>query len=612
MKILLTAIFKDDSEYKLIERMLKSYMPYMSGLCVALTGVSGRTQRLKALIKRYHGQYIETNPQTHPEIYLKDETGYIFGNFAAARNACFALASQMQQTEKYEWWTWADADDVLLYGEELENIAEQAAKRDLDAVYFTYWYSVNVHEDGSFTDRDVQIDHLRERLLRPDMFKWISRLHEVTVPKDEAYKAKNSVCSYSPKDGQHIVWVHLTDNKRVDGAMHRNIKILEAQKKEETGSGKDDPRTTFYLAKTYYDLNTDQNDQLALLLLDEYLDKSGWAEERASAWEYIANIRARHNQHPQAIDALHQSVHEFIPRHMPFLLLAREYAAIENWEQSDAALDIAMRMEPPTTRTTIGNPLQIKFLAAGLKYNQALRRQNLEEAIKWLKTRNEIVPEAEDEQMLKDLADMKLMNDAAIWIFNYAKWLKDKGYTEKLRHIMEVLPRELGKEAFSSIIASDYKTPRVWGEKEICYYASWGTEHFEQWSPNSLLKGIGGSETAVIELARRWVALGYKVTVYGDPREDEGEHEGVMYRPWYEMNWNDTFNILILWRSPHLLDHDIKTRRLYYDAHDIEAQTNWTDKRMDRIDKVFFKSQFHRSMLPKLPDGKAVVISNGI
>jgi len=117
----------------------------------------------------------------------------------------------------------------------------------------------------------------------------------------------------------------------------------------------------------------------------------------------------------------------------------------------------------------------------------------------------------------------------------------------------------------------------------------------------------------VIELAKRWAKKGYKVTVFGDPRENAGVYEGVEYRPWYECNlFNDQFNILVLWRSPHLLDKNIKAKKLYMDLHDVASNLDWTVERVARIDKVFFKSKYHRSMCPNIPDSKAVIISNGI
>jgi len=154
--------------------------------------------------------------------------------------------------------------------------------------------------------------------------------------------------------------------------------------------------------------------------------------------------------------------------------------------------------------------------------------------------------------------------------------------------------------------------PRIWGENEICYFASWGSPHFEQWSPKSLGKGMAGAEVAVIGLARQFAKDGYKVTVFCDPGKDAGEYEGVLYMPYNTVNWSDTFNILILWRAPYFPDRHIKAKHLYVDFHDVVSQANWTDSGMSKVEKFFFKSKDHRSMLPDLPDEKAIVIGNGI
>lgn len=602
-KILLTAILKDDTEYQMAKRMFASFMPYCQGLAVAITGLS-KTTKLEKLIRKYNGVYVKTTPETHPRIYSNGK----FTNFAEARNVSFQLADQQ---EGYDWYLWADVDDILIGGNELSQVATLADKAKMDMVFFTYWYAINMKENNTFDENDVQIDHTRERLIKPHMFKWVSRLHEVALPIDGNYKPRITEYLYDPKNNQNIVWAHITDEKRVADNMERNIEILEAQIKEEEHK---DPRTVFYLAKTYYDMKDKTRDELALFLLDEYLrgpHPSGWPEERANAWEYIANICARRGDHKRAIKALHEGIQEFPNKHMLYLLLAKEYAVIGLYEHSDFFLDVVLRMDPPKARTTIGNPLEVKFMAASLKYNQAIRSQKIEEAIQWLKVRNEL-GHLKDDGMLQTLQDAKALNDAAHNVFNYAKWLKDNGFTHKIQKLLESLPPELGREYFAHYIANEINEPKVWPKKSIVYYASWGADHFEGWSPKNLEKGIGGSETAVIELAKRFAKEGYDVTVYGDPREDEGDYEGVHYRPWYEINWKDTFDTLILWRSPHLLDKDIKANRIFMDLHDVASQVEWTSERMDKVDKVFFKSKFHRSMLPKLPDEKAVIISNGI
>lgn len=601
-KILLTAIFKGDSEYELARRMLESFMPYCHGLVIAITKES-KSPKLSTLIHKYKGHVIITTPKTHPSIYTDGE----FTNFAEARNVTFQYADSLKG---YDWYLWADVDDILIGGKELQSVANKALTLHVDSVLFTYWYAIRLKKDNTFSEQDIMIEHLKDRLLKPHIFKWVSRLHEVPVSKDDNYKPAYTAYAYDTKTNQTIAWAHLSNTKRFETNALRNIKILKLQLEEEKGK---DPRTLSYLGKSYFDLNTPENDKEALKLFSSYLKLSGWAEERAVTWQYIGQIFVRQNDHQKAILAYHKAAEVFPNLHMTYLNLAKEYAEVKEYDKSHFWLDVAMKMDPPTTRTTIGNPLEIKWLAASLAYNEAQRKLDLDQAIYWLKIRLELGQhKEEDEGMLKTLEEAKLLNEAGKWVFNYAKWLKDTGHKDKVSKLLEALTPELGREAFVSYIANEVKEPKVWDKKSVAYYASWGADHFESWSPKSISKGIGGSERAVIELAKRWVKAGYDVTVFGDPQDDEGDYEGVHYRPWYEINWNDTFHTLILWRSPHLLDKEIKAYNLYMDLHDVASQIDWTDKRMERIDKVFFKSLYHRSMLPKLPDSKAVIISNGI
>lgn len=611
-KLLLTMIVKDDSEVDILERCLSSFMPHFDGLAVAITGVKREDKKVKALIKKFGGRYVETNPETHPQIYTKEKDGYYFSNFAEARNVSFELASEMQKEGNYDWWGWADVDDIIIEAHELQNMAKIAKEQKLDAVFFTYWYAIVLRPDGSFDQNSVQIFHLRERLLKPNIWKWVSRLHEVAVPKDENYRPVQSVYDFNEAEKRMCVWVHLTDNTRTTNAVTRNIKILEEQKRVELAEGKDDPRTTFYLAKSYFDTGGQLNWQLADQMLNDYLESSGWDEERASAWEYKAQIRIQAGDHKAAIECLHNALKEFGNRHMQMLLLSQEYAAIGNLEQSDFWLNVATSMEDPKARTTIGNPLQLKFLAASLRYNQSARKPDSKEMLQWANIRNSLVEAPGDKEWIKALEEANRLNDACGWVFNYAKWLKDNNYKKNIKALLDSMPIDMGRELFAHQIANEVIEPRVWGDKEIAYFASGGGEHFEPWSPKNMDTGIGGSETAVIELAKRWVQMGYKVTVFGDPREEAGEYDGVTYKPYYAINWNDTFNILILWRSPYLLDKDIKAKQLFMDLHDVASQLDWTEPRMEKVTKVFFKSKFHRDMIPKLPDEKAVIISNGI
>lgn len=597
---------KDDSDLEKATRMLDSFMPWVHGLAVCINGLSGKNKKLRKLIEKHGGEYIVTSPQTHPKMYSEDESGVFFSSFAEARNASFDLADSMKG---YDWYLWADTDDILVAGDELQAVADQALESKNDQILFPYWYSIKLNSDNTFDHNCVQIEHMRERLIRPGVCKWVSRLHEIAVPKDDKYKMEVAVYAYLPKDGQECVWAHITERSIADENMNRNIRILELQAKEEEFK---DPRTLLYMAKLYYDRNDEGDMDKALVIVErDYMAMSGWPEERGNALEMVANIYARKNDHRKAVEVFHKAIQEWPQHHSPYLGLAREYSELGMHDQSNFWLEVAVNMPAPTARTTIGNPWEIKITAASLKYNDCMRRNKIEEALYWLGIRNRLLG-ITDDPMVEALEESIETEKSAKNVLAYAQWLKKTGHTENISHLLKSLPYELGSEPFAHYIANDVQEPKVWDKKTIVYYASWGTTHFEKWSPLNLDQGIGGSERAVIELAREWVKKGYDVTVFGDPREDAGDYDGVHYRPWYEINWKDTFDTLILWRSPHLLDRDIKANRVFYDAHDVESQLNWPKERIEKIDGVFFKSQFHRRMIPKLPDEKAITIPNGI
>lgn len=600
MRILLTAIFKDDSEYTLAKRMLDSFMPHVQGLAVAITGISGKHTKLDKLIKKHKGKIVYTTPTSHPEIYAKEGDKWFFANFAEARNASFALAEEMHEKEPYDYFIWADVDDVLVQGERLEKVAQIGINNKLDCIFVNYWYSCQV-VDNKITE--IAIEHLRERFLKPGIFKWISRLHEVAVPKDGHYTPRQS--KYE-EEGEQLVWAHLPSTERVDENLRRNSQILELQIKEEE---RKDPRTLFYLAKTYIDIAKidDKKEllQLAVGLLEEYREKSGWAEERGNSWEYSGNVYSFLGDHRKAIDCYHNAIIESPFHHLPYLFLAREYAALQLHETSNHWLDVALRMDPPKSRTTIGNPLEVKVVAAGLKYNDAMRRNDIEEAIHWMKVRNELIKD--DDGMLDVLLEAKGLNDAAKNVFQYAKWLKDNGHEDKIPPLLDAISPDMKNEAFVQFISNEIKTPEVWDDKSIVYFCA---SQFASWNP-SKDEGLGGSESAVKELSKQWVAKGYKVTVYANV-EAEGTYDGVVYKHWSLFNAKDTFNILILWRNVGAVDMNFKARKIFVDLHDVVSNLEFTPERIDKISKVFVKSEYHRKMIPSVPDDKVQIISNGI
>jgi tetratricopeptide (TPR) repeat protein len=599
LKIALTYIVKDNSEYNLFEKSLASFMPYFDGLYVAVTGTSGEHDKIHRLVKKYNGKSISTNPETHPAIYSKDENDkWFFSNFAEARSVSWSIVDK-----EYDYLSWADTDDLLEGGNEIRNILTNAKAQNIDMVFCTYNYA-NVFDDKGRV-KEVVINHERERFINPKKYKWKSRLHEVLIP-NQGVPIKAVQYTYDPKIGQNLVWIHTADMEKSKGALMRNVQILEIQAKEENYT---DPRTVFYLAKTYFDVGGDDKLRKADEYIDKYLKVSGWSEEKANAWEYKGLISQKLNKpKEESLRYFLQANAEHPKNHTVNLRIANLYMELGNHDLATHYLDLVEKvLGEHKSKATIGNPLEIKMLFTTLKYLTAMHKKDLDEAVQWARKRHEVNPDG--------LLDVALAEQnkqlVARGFYNFAIYLMNaKRYDEVLK-LLQLAPDEYKDEQFLPQLANSLP-PKKWGEKSIVYYASFGARHLETWNAHSLKQGIGGSESAVIYLSKEWVNMGYEVTVFCDTPKME-LIDGVLYAPYYLMNWHDEFETLILWRSPHLLDIPmLKAKRLWMDLHDIVDPLGWSNERINKIDKVFFKSSWHRTNLPTLPDSKAVVISNGV
>ena len=155
----------------------------------------------------------------------------------------------------------------------------------------------------------------------------------------------------------------------------------------------------------------------------------------------------------------------------------------------------------------------------------------------------------------------------------------------------------------------EYKK-KVWGQKTIAYYL--GNSNV-LWNPLEMnLKGLGGSETAVVYLTKYWKEMGYTVVVYGNVVE--GNYDGIEYLETSKMNLNDEFNIVILWRSFGLeVLKYVNARQIIVDLHD-ELTPNHQPllESINKVSMIMVKSQYHKSLFGGLFEDKIKVLQNGI
>lgn len=574
-------------------------MPHFDGLFVVVNGLSGQHDLIHKEVKKYKGTSISISPETHPEPYYKNEDGtWEFVNFAAVRNISFDMV-----TPDFDYIAWADTDDLLQGGTEIRKIATAAKDNNIDALFCTYYYSCVFNEDG--TVKEPIIFHERERILKRGKYKWTSHLHEVCVPVDgDVSKLHMSQYTYDPKINQNLVWVHTANTEKSIKALRRNVRILELQAKEENYK---DPRTLLYIAKTYFDIGEPEKLIEADKYLDMYIPMSGWEEEIGNAYHYKGLIRQRLGKDADAIQFYKRALFYYPANHGDYLRLADALYKTGRVEEGDIYLDQAAVLPEMKSKATIGNPFETKLLYITLRYQQAQRKGDLEEMKKFAEVRDTMVKD----ELLETVKQTIETNKIAQGIYNYAIYII-KNYPQHLEEYLNTIKSPFIEQEFMMQL-SNSRPPKEWNDNEIVYYASWGNKHFEEWTPDNLEKGIGGSESAVIYLAKEWVKLGYKVTVYCDCGDKGGIYDGVTYKHYNLVNFNDKFSTIIFWRSPHLLDiKNLTAKRIFMDLHDIASMEHWTPERVAKVDKIFFKSRWHRRNLPNVPNSKAVVISNGI
>lgn len=143
----------------------------------------------------------------------------------------------------------------------------------------------------------------------------------------------------------------------------------------------------------------------------------------------------------------------------------------------------------------------------------------------------------------------------------------------------------------------------------IVFYC--GATPFE-WSPKSEEEGVGGSEEAVINMARELVKLGNEVTVYNRCGDNEGTYDGVKYEN-YEYFRDVEADVIVFWRQPAYvweLRDNYKAKQTFLWLHDTVPETELL-KIIHLVDGVFVLSGFHASLYPNCRS-KLIKTSNGI
>lgn len=500
-------------------------------------------------------------------------------DFAKARNFNFSQA-------KTDWILWLDADDTLEHPENLRTLVEHAEENKIQAYWFPYQYHFD--ENGN-----CDMEHWKCQLLKNDgHFEWRGAIHEDPIMLRSAKWKKTRNC----------IRVHHTTAERSLESEERNLRILLSEKEKNPK----EPRTLFYLGRTYVTLGKYQE---AVDELETYLELSGWDEERYEAQLLIGKCFVAGSQWDEALLTYNAAILE--KEDKPDAYIEKGICYLNKKEFNNALYNfkIAVSYGIPDS-DTYTNPLLYTrdvYSAIAICY---MNLGQLKEALISIVTALKADPKNKD--LLGTRAFIiteKQKYDTAVKYVDIAKFLEKP---EKIQRLLSTIPPELSDNEMLLALRNTFDTPKIWAKKTIAIYCGSSAEPWTPLTANTV--GIGGSETAVVELSKRLVKLGWDVTVFNYCETPPGgqEFDGVHYKNYWLFNVKDTFDVLWVWRVPELFDYQLKARVRLLDLHDTISPMDFPEYRLNQIDKIFVKTRYHRSLYPAIPDNKFVVINNGI
>lgn len=609
-KIALAMIVKGTGEEAAnLDRALTSARKHVDDVFITITGPKDEVKETEEVCKKHgaivsHKQFLYEVQQEEVDWVTeffgypaKFKAGDKLFLFDEARNYNFSQVGQ-----EYDWILWMDCDDMLKDGEHLRRLAEEGLKNGIEAYYFDYLYHVEIDDKGYISN--VLIKHLRERLVRNiGVYKWIAPIHETLIEQRPTKKT----------DNYDVAIVHLSTLQNKIDSLNRNLGNLEYSIYLTKGK---DPRPIYYLAKAYYDLSTEDYDKKAVRLIDIYLNsenRSGWPEERAQAYEYMSDIFRRRGQLDDAIMACLSSLKEHPETKTTYLNMATTYIHKQEYERALFWVRLADTI-PEKQTTLVKNPKDFQGKMLEVIYNACLNLGKLDEAWAAATKILDLYPGDENATRAYQLVNqIRMERDITKSITQIADFLKKTGERPKIRALINAIPRGIEDNPFMVNLKQTNLPSKYWGNKDIAIYCGQG---FTPWGPNYMRKPqgtfMGGSEEAVVLMSEALARKGWSVTVYNDCGEDEGEHNGVTYLPYYKFNRTDKFNILIAWRDIRFFDTEFKAKKTYLWNHDIQNPLEYTPERLSRITKVFFLSEWHRDNVTDLPDDKILLTTNGI
>jgi tetratricopeptide (TPR) repeat protein len=532
--------------------------------------------------KYFDKTFITVASKTKPKNLPKDFTWFKWcDDFSAARNF------NLEQVDT-DFWLWLDDDDDIVGADRLKELVSLMDTNSVDVLQLKYDYAQNTQGEGVS-------DHWRERIMRTSYEgHWDAPVHETFQGPPARWEQSTLV----------VVKHNKTPDEAV-ASMERNQKILQTHF-EKTG----DPRDAYYLGM---DGLAHQKYKEAIEWFLKHIDTSGSEEDIYRSWCRIGDCLLLTGEYDKALIAIDSALRIRPAFPDAYYILVLIYGFQEKYENAIEWLNVAMTKKIPETLHMVDPTLyryrgiamgaQCCLFSGKVKEAFILYQHVTKENPNFFKELSEKDGIDWDTAFMDAYSDLKAL-DSAKYLLYYAAG--NEGKPEK---VFESLPERIFSDIRLAPERSKFIKPKKWPAKSIAIYTGRSSE---PWGPDTLDKGMGGSEEAVVYLSRELAKLGWQVTVFNE-RDEDLVDQGVTYKPWTTINPLDEFDVFVAWRLAGLT-RDIKARVKAVDLHDTpigHAQITNTD--IKNTDKFFFKSKFQLDFSSNKPPKDAVVIvGNGI
>ncbi len=482
---------------------------------------------------------------------------------------------------------WLDTDDVVIGSEFIPKLLKRFSEnQNVTSIWMQYHYD---HDK----DGNCILNLPRERIFKKSIHEWKGRLHE------------NAICKFRylgfMANEEEIYIKHNTTFFNIADKAKRNFEIIKEAYLDEKKRNKIDPRTVYDLARSFEAIGKLQE---ASDYFSEFLKCTDSEMDYYDALMRICNIYLLAGITNKTRDAAWLGIktnHEWPDA---YIVLAQCAYFEKSWEECIFWLDIAKNLEVPIG--VANDPLKYTVRTAKIREDALFRLNRAEESQKVVKEALEICP---SDKQLKNSYDRNIayLNRIALekGLLLCLDYLKEKE-PDKVSTFIDSFP-ETAKD-LPAYIKEYYLLHPIKAKNRLIIYCG---DTIEKWGYDSIETGIGGSEEAVINMAEQLSKLGWNVEVYNTCSK-RGTFNGVEWKHYYEYNYRLPADVFIVWRMNEYVALAPEGSLKILWLHDKQKLEYYAPGVIDKIDKIFFLSKYHRKDLPEIPDNKIYITKNGI